>query len=113
MPFKYYINCNALYYLSLHVNLWMDSLPWALHALVMLPLIQGWNVGSEAITVCIVDGVFRLFLEGWYAITPFIVIFGDPVLRKDLPGGDYVLLLFNGVKSLFSRMCRRCGCYRF
>ena len=79
----------------------MDSLPWALHALVMLPLIQGWNVGSEAITVCIVDGIFRLFLEGWYAITPFIVIFGDPVLRKDLPGGHYFFHLTLSMRHVF------------
>ena len=79
----------------------MGSLPWALHALVMLPLIQGWNVGSEAITVCIVDGIFRLFLEGWYAITPFIVIFGDPVLRKDLPGGHYFFHLTLSMRHVF------------
>ena len=78
-------------------------MPWALHALVMLPLIQAWNVGSEAITVCLIDGIFRLFLEGWYAITPFIVIFGDPVLRKDIPGGDYVVQLIGAVKSLYRR----------
>ena len=69
----------------------------------MLPLIQAWNVGSEAITVCVIDGIFRLFLEGWYAITPFIVIFGDPVLRKDIPGGDYVVQLIGAVKSLYRR----------
>ena len=69
----------------------------------MLPLIQGWNVGSEAITVCVIDGIFRLFLEGWYAITPFIVILGDPVLRKDLPGGDYLVRLAVAIKL----RCRR------
>ena len=78
-------------------------MPWALHALVMLPLIQGWNVGSEAITVCVIDGIFRLFLEGWYAITPFIVILGDPVLRKDLPGGDYLVRVAGAIKL----RCRR------
>ena len=78
-------------------------MPWALHALVMLPLIQARNVGSEAITVCVIDGIFRLFLEGWYAITPFIVIFGDPVLRKDLPGGAYFIQSISAVKAL----CRR------
>lgn len=41
------------------------SLPWALHALVMLPLLQGWTVGMDAVTVCIVDGIFRLVLESW------------------------------------------------
>lgn len=69
----------------------------------MLPLIQGWNVGSEAITVCVIDGVFRLFLEGWYAITPFIVIFGDHELRKNLPGGDYLFQVIRAIKAI----CRR------
>ena len=41
------------------------SLPWSLHALVMLPLLQGWTVGMDAVTVCIIDGVFRLVLESW------------------------------------------------
>lgn len=90
------------------MNHLLKSLPWALHALVMLPLIQGWNVGSEAITVCIVDGVFRLFLEGWYAITPFIVIFGDPVLRKDLPGGDYFFQMIGAMRHLISKL-KNCG----
>ena len=45
--------------------MYISSLPWSLHALVMLPLLQGWTVGLDAITVCIVDGVFRLILEAW------------------------------------------------
>ena len=60
-------------------------------------------MGSEAITVCVIDGVFRLFLEGWYAITPFIVIFVDHELRKYLPGGDYLFQVIRAIKAI----CRR------
>ena len=60
----------------------------------MLPLLQGWTVGLDAVTVCIIDGFLRVVLESWYAIVPTLVILGDPILGKDLPG-------LNGLKRIW------------
>ena len=85
------------------------SLPWALHALVMLPLLQGWTVGIDAVTVCIVDGIFRLILESWYIVVPATIICGDPVLGKNLPGADIFWAAVDKLRSMLSALTgRRC-----
>ncbi len=61
------------------------SLPWALHALVMLPMLQGWSVGVDTVSVCIMDGLFRAFLETWFLLIPLTLILGDPSLVEMSP----------------------------
>lgn len=38
----------------------------------------------SAITVCIIDGVYRLILESWYIIVPVVAIFADHELGQRL-----------------------------
>jgi len=52
----------------------------------MLPVLRGWTVGMDAVTVCIVDGVFRLLLESWYMVAAAVAVVGDAQLRQDIPG---------------------------
>ena len=49
------------------------STPWALHALVLLPLMKNWSISFDSgRTVCILDGLFRLSLEFWHALAPMV-----------------------------------------
>ena len=78
------------------------SLPWALHTLVLLPILQGWTVDVESSNICVFDGIFRLFLESWFALLPIVAIFSDPILSKDLPGSNYLA----GVRDRIATMRR-------
>ncbi len=66
----------------------------------MLPLMQGWKVGLDAVNICIVDGVFRLKHDFWYALVPFIIICGDDSLGKGFPGAKFAAAITDELRRV-------------